>query len=209
MKKLRFIDGINTNVSRIDRHPKHPIHDDLRLAQSVLNGDAKAIEQFSRRLLPYIDDHASDPIWETVEAGRAHGVAVLHGNNYDWLQRWRPRTRSLSQHIQHLLQKELTSEIVRRRNAIKENPQVAEAIESCRDELSDTHYWILKKLVVDGTALKQLPKYFNECPEIRLLSPNSIGTTYRRALQRLESVCADKHKPLVLEFRRTRKRSGR
>jgi hypothetical protein len=193
----------------ITERPGHPVHADIRLVEGVRSGNPTYIAKLGRRLEPFIDCHASDPGWPDVGTGRNHGIAAIQHKNYDCLRRWNPKIRTLTQQIQITLQKALTAELVRRRKVCLSDPRLPLAIEACRSDLSDTHYWILKKILNENVSLKQVPKYFDECAELRLASSQSVGSTYSRALRQFERVAPAQYQPLIQELLRTRKRSGR
>ncbi len=209
MFQLSVKESPPASVVNIAQHAKHPTNQDLRLVEGVLMGCNAALTQLGRRLEPFIECHASDQSWPDASTGRRHGVAAIQHKNYDCLRRWNPNIRTLTRQIQITLHKALTAELVRRRKACLSNPQLPLAIEACRSDLSDTHYWILKKILNEKVPLKQVPKYFGECSELRLASSQSVGSTFSRALRQLEKVAPTQYQPLIQELLRTRKRSGR
>jgi hypothetical protein len=193
----------------ITDRPGHPVHADIRLVEGVLSGNPTNIAKLGRRLEPFIDCHASDQSWPDASAGRRHGIAAIQHKNYDCLRRWNPNIRTLTQQIQITLNKALTAELVQRRKACVSDRRLGSLIEESRSDLSDTHYWILKKVLIEKMPLKCIPKYFNECAELRLASANSVGSTYSRALRQLEKIAPNQYQHLIQELLRTRKRSGR
>ncbi len=199
----------SSKCASIMERPGHPVHADIRLVEGVLSGNLTNIAQLGPRLAPFIECHASDQSWPDASTGRRHGVAVIQHNNYDCLRRWNPNIRTLTQQIQITLNKALTAELVKRRKACVSDRRLGPMIEDSRSDLSDTHYWILKKVLIEKMPLKCIPKYFDECPELRLASPNSVGSTYSRALRQLEKVAPSQYQSLSQELLRTRKRSGR
>ena len=209
MYQLSVKESPPASVIHIAQHQKHPINGDLRLVEGVLKGSPASCVQLSRRIEPFIECHASDQSWPDASTGRRHGVAVIQHNNYDCLRRWNPNIRTLTQQIQITLNKALTAELVKRRKACVADRRLGPMIEDSRSDLSDTHYWILKKVLIEKMPLKCIPKYFDECPELRLASPNSVGSTYSRALRQLEKLAPSQYQSLSQELLRTRKRSGR
>lgn len=204
------IDAIGpSNITPISRHLRHPSHEDKKLVEAVLRGDLEAIRKFDRRIKPFLEIHASDESWESYDIGYADGLTVLRRNGFEFLRRWNPEKRTLVHLIHSTLTKSLTTLRLSRRHAVADHPHLKKAIKACQSDLSDTHYFVLYKRLINGIPLKQLPKYFHECPELRLASVSSLGTTYSRALKRLEKVCPEEYKEVVLEFCRTRKKSGR
>ena len=125
------------------------------------------------------------------------------------LRNWDPSKMPLPTYIRDQLDKVLTKERISRRDAVRLSPVMGHIIEICRNNLSDTYYWILIKCLVLGIKPKHLTRFFEECPEVRLRSVNSIGTTLSRALAQLEKVCPAEFQHVVIEYRRTRKRAGR
>ena len=205
-------DALPLNTSKcvwITDRPGHPVHADIRLVEGVLSGNPTNIAKLGRRLEPFIDCHASDQSWPDASAGRRHGIAAIQHKNYDCLRRWNPNIRTLTQQIQITLHKALTAEMVQRRKTCLSDPRLGPMIEDSRSDLSDTHYWILKKVLIEKMPLKCIPKNFDECPELRLASANSVGSTYSRALRQLEKVAPSQYQSLIQELLRTRKRSGR
>ncbi len=196
------------NVLNLSKHPRHPSHADKKLVDGVLRGDLDAIRKFDHRIAPFLEVHASDETWESYEIGYADGIEILRRNGFEFLRQWNPEKRTLAHLIQSTLAKSLTALRLSRRHAIENHPDLKEAIKAAQSDLSDTHYFVLEKRLVKGISSKQLPKYFHECPELRLASFNSLGTTYSRALKRLVKVCPEEYKAVVLEFCRTRKKSG-
>jgi hypothetical protein len=209
MFQLSVKESPPASVIHIAQHQKHPINEDLRLVEGVLKGSPTSCAQLSGRIEPFIECHASDQSWPDASTGRRHGVAAIQHNNYDCLRRWNPNIRTLTQQIQITLHKALTAELVKRRKACFSDRRLGPMIEDSRSDLSDTHYWILKKVLTEKMPLKCIPKYFDECPELRLASPNSVGSTYSRALRQLEKVAPSQYQYLIQELLRTRKRSGR
>lgn len=204
-------DGVTlpSNVIDIALHPRHTIHQDRKLVEGVLKGDPAFIRRFNSRVEPYLQAHASDPIWDDFSAGYRHGADTLARDNFEILRRWKFDARSLSQQIQQVLSKALRDELLARRNSARSSPMLSEAVVASQSDLSDTHYWILRKLIVDGVHQKKLLKSLTECPEAQIKSQASVGATYSRALRRLHKVCPPQHKLAVGEFLRTRQRSGR
>ena len=209
MFQLSVKESPSASVFSIAQHQKHPINEDLRLVEGVLKGCNAALTQLSRRIEPFIDCHASDQSWPDASSGRRHGIAAIQHKNYDCLRRWNPNIRTLTQQIQITLNKALTAELVQRRKACVSDRRLGSMIEESRSDLSDTHYWILKKVLIEKMPLKCIPKHFEECPELRLASANSVGSTYSRALRQLEKVAPSQYQSFIQELLRTRKRSGR
>ena len=204
------ITGKNTtNVTPISKHPRHPSQQDRKLIEGVIRGDRESIARFVKRIEPYLEIYASDRLWADFDTGYRHGWSVVSANAFELLRRWDPEKALLGQHVQGALTTSLTTLRLSRRKAAVAHPLLGKAIEACRDDLSDTHYFVLTKLIVQGVKPKQLSKYFSECPELSFQSINSIGTSFSRALKRLAKVCPEEYKEVVLEFCRTRKKSGR
>jgi hypothetical protein len=204
------ITGENTtNVTPISKHPRHPSQQDRKLIEGVIRGDRESIARFVKRIEPYLEIYASDRLWADFDTGYRNGWSVVSANAFDILRRWDPEKSLLSQHIQSCLTNALTTLRIDRRKAAVADPLMAKAIVACRDDLTDTHFFLLTKLIIDGVKPKQLPKYFSECPELSFQSSNSIGTSFSRALKRLAKVCPEEYKEVVMEFFRTRKKSGR
>lgn len=209
MFQLSVKESPPASVVNIAQHAKHPTNQDLRLVEGVLKGSPASHAQFARRIQPFIECHASDQSWPDASTGRRHGIAAIQHKNYDCLRRWNPNIRTLTQQIQITLNKALTAELVQRRKACVSDRRLGSLIEESRSDLSDTHYWILKKVLIEKMPLKCIPKHFDECPELRLASANSVGSTYSRALRQLEKVAPSQYQSLIQELLRTRKRSGR
>ena len=199
----------SATVIPITIHPNHPIHTDKTLIASALQGDRRAILSLETRIKPYIENFASDPFWIEYAAAFKYGMDFIAQDNYASLRRWNPRVRSLSQHIDYLLRCELRKLIGERRTIIRQSKDLAIAIRASANDLSDTHYWLLSKILIDGIRPKRLISMISQCPDLRLTSLGSIGSTYSRALRRLLMVCPIEYRSTVAEFIHTRQRSGR
>lgn len=196
-------------VTPITIHPNHPIHLDRALIARVLRGDPTAIQTLQARAEPYLDNFASDPFWTDYAVALQHGRDLIAQDHYAGLRRWNPQARSLSQHIDHLLRCELREVMGQRRTTVRQSKDLAQAIKASVNDLSDTHYWLLSKILIDGIRPKRLMSMLSQCPDVRLKSLGSIGSTYSRALRRLLAVCPIEYRSTVAEFIRTRQRSGR
>jgi hypothetical protein len=199
----------SATIVPITSHPDHPIHSDMALVKGVLNGDPISIRRFQYRIRPYVDTFASDPFWCDYGTAFQRGMDVIAADQFYSMRRWNPERRSLGQHIDHLLRRNLRDEMAQRRIGIRESFLLTEAIKASVDSLSDTHYWILSKILIEGIRPKRLLSLVNECPDIRLRSMGSIGSTYSRALRRLREVCPQEYQETVDEFLHTRQKSGR
>lgn len=196
-------------TTHIYSHPDHPRHNEEYLVDAVLNRDPLAIRRFWVRINPFIDTFASDRSWADYNAARQRGRYLIERNNFESLARWNRQTRSLTQHIDFLLKEELRKELVRRRHVAQSNPLLLAAIEESIEELPAGQYWLLRKLVCERISRKRVMVMLPDCPEMKIRSFSSLGTSYGRALNRLYRVCPKKYKPIVGEFISTRKRSGR
>ena len=198
-----------SNVVDIFSHPRHPVHADQRMVDGALRGDDSAIQKLWIRLTPYIESFASDPMWESHEAALQHGRSLIQQNQFVVLHKWNPKARSLTQHVDYFLREALRRERLARRQEVRKDPSIVNAIEESVEELPAPHYWILKKIVKDGVRPKKIMTMLNECPEVQIRSVASIGTTYSRALKRLHRVCPDQYRESVGMFINSRQRSGR
>ena len=196
-------------VTPITIHPNHPIHTDKTLIARVLQGDPRAILNLEARVKPYVESFASDPFWLDYAVAFQHGADLIKRDNYASLRHWNPHVRSLSQHVDHLLRCELRTVMGQRRTMARQNEDLIKAIRASVSDLSDTHYWLLSKILIDGIRPKRLMSLLSQCPDVRLKSPGSIGSTYGRALRRLLTVCPIEYRSTVAEFIRTRQLSGR
>lgn len=190
-------------------HPNHPIHRDQALVAQVLRGDQTACQQLEARIKPYIENFASDPSWDDYATAYQRGIDRVSQNNYQSLRDWNPTVRSLNQYIDYLLRRELTAEMATRRHHIRQSRALSQAIKASINDLSDTHYWVLTKILIDGVRPKRLIALVDQCPEVKLRSVGSIGSTYSRAIRRLLAVCPVEFRATVAELLRTRQRSGR
>lgn len=203
------IDKLPAGVTDLFSHPGHPVHKDRQLVERVRAGDAVAARELWARVEPFISNFASDPMWlESDDAGRL-GRALIEKNEFEVLQKWNPRTRSLIQHIDYSLREALRLELSQRRRISRQDPNIVTAIEKSVEDLPAQHYWILKKIVKDQVRPKRLMSMLDECPEVRIKSPASIGATYSRALKRLHKVCPEQYRESVGSFINARQRSGR
>lgn len=196
-------------VTPITIHPKHPIHLDQALAARVLQGNPIAIRRLETRVKPYVENFASDPFWADYTVAFQCGMDLIARDHYASLRRWNPQVRSLSQHIDYLLRFALREEMAQRRTTVRQSSNLIKAIKASVNDLSDTHYWLLSKILIDGIRPKRLMSMLSQCPDVRLKSLGSIGSTYSRALRRLLAVCPIEHRSTVSEFIHTRQRSGR
>jgi hypothetical protein len=199
----------SATIIPITSHPAHPVHSDMALVKGVLNGDPMSIRRFQHRIRPYVDTFASDPFWCDYSTAFQRGMEIIAADRYYIMRRWNPERRSLGQHIDYLLRRNLREEMSQRRFDIRNSSLLAEAIKASVDRLSDTHYWILSKILIEGIRPKRLLSIVNECPDVRLRSMGSIGSTYSRALHRLQKVCPKEYQETVNEFIHTRQKSGR
>ncbi len=196
-------------VIPITRHPNHPIHLDQALIVRVLQGDAVAIQGFEVRVTPYVENFASDPAWADYSVAFQRGMALIARDRYASLRHWKPQVRSLSQHIDYLLRRDLQEEMAQRRVTVRQSVDLSNAIKASVNDLTDTHYWILTKIIIEGVRPKRLSAMVLQCPDLKLRSAASIGSTYSRALRRLSAVCPEQYRSAVSEFIATRQRSGR
>jgi hypothetical protein len=196
-------------VGDIFSHPRHPVHQDRLLVDSIRAGDAVALKRFWSRVEPFISNFASDPMWGVNDDAFCHGKTLIEYNGFEVLRKWNPRARSLIQHIDYFLREALRRERLARRQQVRKDPNIVNAIEESVEELPAQHYWILKKIVKDGVRPKKIMTMLNECPEVQIRSVASIGTTYSRALKRLHRVCPDQYRESVGMFINSRQRSGR
>jgi hypothetical protein len=196
-------------VTPITIHPNHPIHLDQALVARVLQGNPIAIRRLETRVKPYVENFASDPFWADYTVAFQRGMDLISRDHYASLRRWNPQVRSLSQHIDYLLRFELREEMAQRRTMVRHSLDLIAAIKASVNDLSDTHYWLLSKILIDGIRPKRLMSMMSLCPDLRLTSIGSIGSTYSRALRRLLVVCPIEYQSTVAEFIHTRQRSGR
>lgn len=199
----------DATVTPITIHPNHPIHLDQALVARVLQGNPSAIRRLEARVRPYVENFASDPFWADYTVAFQRGIDLIARNHYASLRRWNPQVRSLSQHIDYLLRFELREEMAQRRTTIRQSLDLIKAIKASVNDLSDTHYWLLSKILIDGIRPKRLVSMMSQCPDLRLTSLGSIGSTYSRALRRLLVVCPIEYRSTVAEFIHIRQRSGR
>ncbi len=196
-------------VTPITIHPNHPIHLDQALVARALQGNPIAIRRLETRIKPYVENFASDPFWADYTVAFQRGMDLISRDHYASLRRWNPQVRSLSQHIDYLLRFELREEMAQRRTTVRQSLNLIKAIKASVNDLSDTHYWLLSKILIDGIRPKRLISIMSQCPDLRLTSLGSIGSTYSRALRRLLMVCPIEYQSTVAEFIHTRQRSGR
>jgi len=190
-------------------HTEHPRFNEQSLVDAVCQGDPSAIRKFWLRINPFIETFASDRTWADYDAACRRGQELIASNGFECLKNWNNDTRSLNQHVDHILREELRRERLRRRNSANNDPLVLAAIDESIDDLPWGQYWLLRKLIRDRVSRKRVMTMLNECPEIRIQSFSSLGTTYSRALNRLHRVCPEKYRRAVGEFIHTRQRSGR
>lgn len=196
-------------VVHIYSHTGHRHHNEQHLVDAVVKGDPLAIRKFWLRINPFIEVFASDRMWEDYEAALRRGREIIERGGFECLKSWNSGKRSLTQHVDRILREELRRELLRRRDSAKNDPLVLAAIEESVDNLPSGQYWLLRKLIKDRVSRKRVMTMLNECPEIRIQSFSSLGTTYSRALGRLHRVCPEKYRRAVGEFIHTRQRSGR
>lgn len=201
-------DSTESRVSSITHHPRHPVHQDRKLVQSVLAGEQSAIRKLLDRAAPFIESFASDRLWSSYSAGYQEALALLARNGYQHLQGWNGEHASLNRHLESFFRSALVGILKARRGVIAMDARLGQAIRASINDLSDTHYWLLCKILIDKIPQKQVLRFANELPELRIESIGSIGSTYSRALQRLEKVCPRDYYDVVSEFIKTRKRSG-
>lgn len=197
------------SISDIREHSRHPIHRDRALVEKLRSGDASAIRQLRQRAKPYIENFASDRYWKNSVDAYDRGWKILENQQFSIFNNWNPQARSLSQHIEYTLRNELRKEIFHQREKVRRSSNLAEAVKRSIDHLSETHYWILIKILVERIRPKKLLRMLADCPDVRIRSLGSIGSTYSRALQKLQKVCPAEYRDLVDDFIRTRQRSGR
>lgn len=196
-------------TTHIYSHPDHPRHNEGYLVDAVRHRDPLALRQFWVRINPFIDAFASDRSWADYNVARQRGRDLIERDNFESLTRWNRQTRSLTQYIDFLLKEELRQELIRRRRIAQNDPRLLMAIEESIEELPTGQYWLLRKLIRERVSRKRVMAMLPECPEMKIRSYSSLGTTYSRALNRLYRVCPTKYKPIVGEFLATRKRGGR
>jgi len=202
-------DGLDHPVVPITTHRNHPVHEDRKLIQAVIAGDRSAFQVLVTRAAPFIEIFATDAVWENNSEGYQKAISLLSADRFLRLQQWNGERCPLNRFLDHLFRSALTKVIKERRQVVANDPRLHKAIRQSIDELSDVHYWILCKIVIENVPRKKIFQYADQLPELRLTSPSSIGSTYCRALRRLAKICPKQYTSTVNEFINTRKRSGK
>jgi len=198
-----------STVLSITTHRNHPIHDDRKLVTAIFSGDRAAMRKLVDRAVPFIENFATDAVWASYAEGQQYAAALLMRDSFFCLRRWDGERCPLNRFLDHFFRSALSKVIKERRQAVAADNNLYKAIRDSVDGLSDIHYWVLCKIVIEKVPQKKILQFADQLPELRIKSQSSIGTTYRRALHRLAKVCPPQYGDTVNEFINTRKRSGK